>query len=198
MSQKLEALKARQAAELAAAIEEETAREVITAHLATLNLAVVKFHPHCAYAQYVAVVEPVEDLPAAIYVAEILNPVTIFKVNSSCCAFVPEFNLDAYLGKNKSAKTDDYTAAYTYQIDGLNNRPDEKELQCYVEAVGYTFRVDIPVKHDPDTYRDYKITFNRRGEAHREYCRLINRSGYFLKSVSWWSSQEHPNSYTLY
>lgn len=194
----IEKLKADQAKQLEAAIKFETAKEAISAHLATLNITITKLHPHSVYSDFVAVVEPVEDLSAAITMAERLNPETIFKVKDSCTSFVPEHHLDTYLEKHKNAQPDDYTAAYIYQVEGIRGYPDTKELHCYVVAVGYTFRIEIPVKNDPDTRREYDITFNRRGEARKEYCRLINKSGHFLKSVQWWSSPDQPNNYTLY
>lgn len=198
MNSKIEQLKADQAKQLDAAIKFETAKEAITTHMAALNLTVEMFHPHTCYSDYVAVVTPADDLSAAITIAERLNPETIFKVKDSCTSFVPEHHLDTYLTKHPNAKPDDYTAAYIYQIEGIRGYPDTKELHCYVVAAGYTFRVEIPVKNDPDTRRDYEITFNRRGEATRQYCRLINKSGHFLKSVTWWSSQDQPSNYTLY
>lgn len=197
MSDKIEELKARQAKELEAAINQETAREKITTALAALNLNVVKFSPHVAYADYTVTVDTQPDLSAAIYTAEILNPLCIFKVKGSCTAFVPEPTLDAYLQKNKNA-TEEAVGAYIYIVDGLRQYKEEKTLECYIDAAGYTVQVEIPVEHDPDTRRDYEITFDRRGNPHRKYCRLINNSGHFRRSICWWTSEDHPNRFTLY
>ncbi len=192
---RIEELKAKQAKELEALIQVENAKAAIIAALTTVT--VVKFSPHVAYADYTVTVEPAEDLSAAICIAEILNPLALFKVKDSCTAFVPETYLDRYLKKNPNAKEEAVTP-YIYHIDGLRQYTEEKTLECYVDAAGYTVQVEIPVKRDPDTYREYEITFNRRGEPHRHYCRLINKSGHFLHSIKWWTSEDHPNKFTLY
>lgn len=194
-NKKIEDLKARQAKELEALIKTEDAKTAIVAALTAVT--VVKFSPHVAYADYTVTAEPVEDLSAAICVAEILNPLALFKVKGSCTAFVPETYLDRYLKKNPNAK-EEAVNPYIYHIDGLRQYAEEKTLECYVDAAGYMVQVEIPVKRDLDTYRDYEITFDRRGNPHRHYCRLVNKSGHFLHSIKWWTSEDHPNKFTLY
>lgn len=198
MNAKIEELKARQAEELIHLIKTEEDHAKIRAALPLDNLPPIKkIHTHFAYGDYVVVFEPAEDLAPAIYYAEILNPVCTYTVKGSCTAVLPEPALDKYLGEHP---TDTYESmgAYYYEISGVQGYVDTKILHCHVVAGDLVLRIDIPVKHDSDTRRDYKITFNRRGKGRREYCRLINESGHFIHKITWWASQDQPYSYTLY
>ena len=198
MNAKIEELKARHALELETLIKTEADHEKIRATLPLDNLPPIKkIHPHFAYGDYVVVFEPAEDMAQAIYCAEILNPVCTFRVKGSCTAVLPDPALDKYLGKHP---TDTYESmgVYYYEISGVRGYPDEKTLHCHVVVGDLVLRIDIPVKHDPDTRRDYKITFNRRGVGRKEYCRLINYSGHFPHKITWRASQDQPNDYTLY
>ena len=196
MSAKIEQLKADQAKQLAAAIKTEQDHDAIRAAVPA-QYVIKNIHPHFCYGDYTIVLEPVPTLSDAIYLAEISDPLAIFKVKDSCLAFMPEPALDKYLAKNKNAVSE-CIGAYMYQIDGLRQYKQDQTLEFFIDAAGLICRVSIPVLSDPDTRRDYSIKFNRHGEAIREYCRLINKSGHFVHSVSWWSSQDQPNHYTLY
>ncbi len=64
-------------------------------------------------------------------------------------------------------------------------------------AAGFRVRIDVRVKSDPLTRRNYKVkSFD--GGVRVENQGLTNDSGYFPRSLAFWASDDQPRRYAAY
>ena len=135
------------------------------------------------------------DLKTAIQISAGIQLLPLVKVAGSFVSFTPKRSL---IPSDERDNTITDIAPYLYKIDGLREHLENKILHFYREIAGYTVEYRIKVEHDLSTYRDYKITYDRFGEAHKKYCRIINNSGYFHESTKFWSPEDNPNRFVLW
>jgi len=135
------------------------------------------------------------DLETAIRISAGFQLLSLVKVTGSFSVFTPKKSI---VPSDEKDNTITDIMPYLYMISGLREYLEDKVLHFYREIAGYTVEYRIKVKHDPSTCRDYKITYDRFGNAHKKYCRIINNSGYFHESTKFWSPEDNPNRFILW
>lgn len=194
MTDRIEELKAKHEKELTEEIKVEEMRAAVLAALDLPESAWPIGARHTYKADCHIDLEA-DTLSDAMVLAEKMNPLAIARVKGSCLAFMP---LDAAPDDDETTDEIENIGPWVYVIDGLRQHSDEKTLKFYVCAASYTVEVKVKVKSDPDTYRDYEITFNNHGEAIKHRNNLVNKSGHFTKYNRFWSSDDQPGRFVLY
>ena len=157
-----------------------------------------RLHEFECYGDATAIVKA-DTLPDALVLAERLNPEGLYRVLDGCLSIRPwSEKLEKLPLVDNEAHGVRPVGPWYYKVDGIYGQREEKTLHCYIKRGGYTVHVEIQVQTDPDTFRQFERSFNRRGEVSRRSCHLVNKSGNFLTVHTMWSSPEHPNAYLMY
>jgi hypothetical protein len=192
MQDAIEELKAKQEKELQNAIKAESikARVKSALNLTDDNFAVGYMHVHKADCW---IKMDADDLPSALHKCEIMNPLQAVRLKGTFLSF----RADRTLTEKEKEENDQTMIPYFYVIDGLRQYGDEKTLTWFVDADGLTVEVRCKVKSDPLTRRDFHISFDRYGNAHKDKNELINKSGEFIRVDRFWSSDDQPSRFVL-
>jgi len=192
MQDTIEKLKAKQEKDLAEAIKNEEIKKKVKAALGLTddNFSVGYMHAHKADC---FINLEADDLPAALHKCETMNPLQAVRLKGTFLSF----RADRTLSEKEKAEKDQTMIPYFYVIDGLRQYGEEKVLHWFVDADGLTVEVRCKVKSDPLTRRDYHISFDRYGNAHKDKNDLINESGYFNRVDRFWSSDDQPSRFVL-
>jgi hypothetical protein len=185
----IEALKAKHAAEVEAAVRENDMELRVKAVFADAT----KVSRH-AYRSDCFVEIAADTLPDALLRCERSNPISGARVKGSCLSFIPERKVT----EKEYAECDVRLVPYFYTIDGLRQHAEDKTLTWFIDIDGLTVEVRCKVKNDPLTRRDYHITFDKHGNGSRARNDLINGSGEFPNRDRFWSSNDQPSRWVVY
>jgi hypothetical protein len=191
---KIEQLKAKQAKELADAIRHEQIKETVKAALGFTDDSFSPGYMHVHRADCFVNVEA-ETLPDAMVMCERMGPLQAVRLKGTFLSFRADRTVT---DKDREGVKEETLIPYYYVIDGLRQHQEEKTLTWFVDARGLTVEVRCKVKQDPDTYRDYRITFDKNGNARKERNDLVNKSGYFHKYDRFWSPDDQPSRFVLW
>ena len=185
-------LKAKQEKDLAEAIKNESIKERVkkALNLTNDNFSVGYMHVHKADC---FVNLEAADLPEAMAVCEKMNPLQAVRLKGTFLSY----RADRTLSEKELAENEQTLIPYFYVIDGLRQYGEKKTLHWFVDVDGLTVEVRCKVKSDPLTRRDFSITFDRYGNAHKDKNELINKSGYFTRVDRFWSSDDQPSRFVL-
>lgn len=190
----IEAFKAKQAEQLEKAIKHETMRLAVrdALGLTDANFSAGYMHtwPGDCHVNLTAA-----DLTEALVIAERMNPETLCRVKDSCLSYKPA---DCITQTDEDRAKIETITPWIYQIDGPRQYREEKTLMFWVKAAGYMVQVRIAVQNDPDTFRQYDITFDRQGNAHKRRNEIVNKSGHFNRVDRFWSSEDQPGRFVLF
>lgn len=187
-------------------IAAETMKETVLAALAEMNIAPFTCGPGYmhAYGANMHVDCIVETLPDAIEIAEKLNPLPMYLCREGGTSFQPDSpQIHKRAGNNPAwqeanpMKEPELVQPYAYKIDGLLGYAEKKTLFFFKDIAGYRVKFDIEVKSDNLTRRIYRV-IEGKGHTRIESIGLKNDSGYFPRSLAFWSSGEHPRTYIAY
>lgn len=190
----IEALKEKQAEELAKAIKHDAMKTAVAAALGLndANFSAGYMHVHAAdcHVQFEA-----DTLSDAMLICERMNPLAMVRLKGTFLSFRADCRVT---NKERTENKVETIMPYVYKIDGLRQYGDERTLVWYVEAVGYVVECRCKVKQDPDTRRDYHITFDRYGHATKHKNNIVNKSGHFPQQDRFWSSDDQPGNWVLW
>lgn len=195
LDQEITAIREKAEKEVALVHQREKLREA-TSHLTyrgePLEFTIPAGWMHTCYADAHIKVD-VPDLPSAIELAEVLNPVALSLVKDGCVSFCPDD--DPYAEKRRDHAT--LVCPYIYKLDGISR--EEKSLRFFIDLEGFG-RVEVRafVGSDPDTQRHYHVEKDDRGRVIRKTTRVSDDSGFFGRHIKWWSTPDVMNPFTLY
>ena len=197
----LDKLKERHAEELAKAEKDNVMQLRVTA---IMGLGEANWSPGFAHPLPGCdcfVVYDVETLQDALELAEKFNVLNIVRYKDSCLSFKPEVALTEKQEKaiSEGRATVESVGPWVYYVEDKNTL----RFYIWVDKVGsdrdYLVEVRVNVLNDPLTYRVTYREKDHKGHATGPVkTRLVNNSGHFTRSSSFWTPHDVPSNYRLY
>lgn len=134
-------------------------------------------------------------------IAKHLMPICL--VRDSCASIVPQSCDKVERLKRRELKKADSTniknlsTNFYYKIDGLTQYAQSQKVEAYLKIGDIQVELDIKVESDPLVGRSWD-TEEHRGYTTVENTRIQFNRPEFNMSIKWYSSNEHPSSFTLY
>lgn len=153
-----------------------------------------KWGHHCVYSDYYVELYPVKGLDAAIEAITQFKLMDLYRYNPSHTSFCTVNTIEG-----NEDKADLLALPYCIKIEGLRGHKEKCHLIAFSDEVveGLVIELRLPVEMG-EPMRTYKVTYDRSfGSEVVTDCRPHMREP-FDTHVRWYSTREHPPSYTLY
>ena len=159
-----------------------------------------RFHPFSVHTDIAVDIEQDSLRSALIFLSTFeLDLLPIIEVKDSCTSLKPAYKIEPLEQQGVWRPVGDLLM----RVDGLRQYGDEQSLVCYVPIEGTQIkplrsaRITVKILEPWHKIRRDWSERHYKGDTCVKDCVLIQETKLFHEKITWWSSSEQPNKYTL-